>query len=409
MRQWLELLAIRDFRNLWISNSLVQVAQAAFPIAIAVVIIDAGGSAAKLGGILAARIAASTIFGLFGGVWADRAKRKFVMIAADSFRGIAIFSIAFLPAAQTPTWLYAAIVFLIGIGDSLGGPANNAILPTIIDEEKLQHANVLRGITYRVSMILGPVVGGILVALLQAQHAFLIIGSMYVIGTALLVKIQEPPFERSGEKPTFIADLREGLKTVWEMPWVAALIAMASVQLIFFLAIESVLMPVITKREFQTNSVMALALAAFAVGGSISSLLALKMKPKNPGRVAVLVWGLLVVGFVSLAYPINREFLIASFFIAGFSIGPWDAFWPSAIQREVPMEKQGRVFAIDQMGSLGLSPVGMALVGPITMFTGERNFILFSIAFHLFICAITLLVPGVAKLKNPDSAKSEQV
>ena len=375
MRQWLDLLAIRDFRNLWISNTLVQVAQAAFPIAIAVVIIDAGGSAAKLGGILAARIAASTIFGLFGGVWADRAKRKFAMISADSFRGILIFSIAFLPAATTPTWIYAVIVFLIGIGDSLGGPANNAILPTIINDEKLQHANVLRGITYRVSMILGPVIGGILVALLVAQHAFLVIGAMYVIGTLLLLSINEPPFERAGTRPTFLADLQEGLKTVWEMPWVAALIAMASVQLIFFLAIESVLLPVITKREFQTNSVMALALAAFAVGGSISSLVALKMKPKNPGRVAVLVWGLLVVGFISLAFPINKEFVIAAFFIAGFSIGPWDAFWPSAIQREVPMEKQGRVFAIDQMGSLGLAPVGMALVGPVTSITGERNFI----------------------------------
>ena len=193
MRQWLDLLAIRDFRNLWISNTLVQVAQAAFPIAIAVVIIDAGGSAAKLGGILAARIAASTIFGLFGGVWADREKRKFVMISADSFRGILIFSIAFLPAATTPTLIYAVIVFLIGIGDSLGGPANNAILPTIIDDEKLQHANVLRGITYRVSMILGPVIGGILVALLVAQHAFLVIGAMYVIGTLLLLSINEPP------------------------------------------------------------------------------------------------------------------------------------------------------------------------------------------------------------------------
>ena len=322
MRQWLDLLAIRDFRNLWISNTLVQVAQAAFPIAIAVVIIDAGGSAAKLGGILAARIAASTIFGLFGGVWADRVKRKFVMISADSFRGILIFSIAFLPAATTPTLIYAVIVFLIGIGDSLGGPANNAILPTIIDDEKLQHANVLRGITYRVSMILGPVIGGILVALLVAQHAFLVIGAMYVIGTLLLLSINEPPFERAGTRPTFLADLQEGLKTVWEMPWVAALIAMASVQLIFFLAIESVLLPVITKREFQTNSVMALALAAFAVGGSISSLVALKMKPKNPGRVAVLVWGLLVVGFISLAFPINKEFVIAAFFIAVLVLVP---------------------------------------------------------------------------------------
>ena len=405
---WLELLAIRDFRNLWLSNSFAQLAQSAFPVALAVVIIDAGGSATKLGGILAARIAASTIFGLYGGVWADRAKRKFVMIAASLFRAALVIAVAFLSPANTATWVYAAIVFFIGIGDAVGGPANNAILPSIVDEEKLQHANVLRGITYRIGMIVGPVIGGILVALFSSESTFLAIGLIYLIGIAALIPINEPPFERNGEKQSLNEDIREGLRTVCQMPWDGALIAMASVQLIFFLAIESVLLPVVTKREFATNSVMALSLAAFALGASISSIISLKLNPKKPGKVAVIVWALLIIAYASLAFPINAEFIIFSFFIAGFSIGPWDAYWPSAIQREVPAEKQGRVFAIDQMGSLGLSPIGMALVGPVTAITGERNFILFSICFHLFICAITLLVPGVSELKVPDSSKSEQ-
>ena len=62
----------------------------AFPMALAIVIIDSGGSATTLGLVLAAKMLSGTTFVLAGGVWADRLKRKYVMMAADLSRGFLI-------------------------------------------------------------------------------------------------------------------------------------------------------------------------------------------------------------------------------------------------------------------------------------------------------------------------------
>ena len=90
-------------------------------------------------------------------------------------------------------------------------------------------------------------------------------------------------------------------------------------------------------------------------------------------------------------------------------MGPWDAFWPSALQREVPKEKLGRVFALDHAGSAGLMPLGMALVGPVVALVGEKPFLIFAGIFHLVVNLIVYRVPGVKEMKTPvNSSNSEQ-
>jgi hypothetical protein len=62
------------------------------------------------------------------------------------------------------------------------------------------------------------------------------------------------------------------------------------------------------------------------------------------------------------------------------------------------------------MGSVGLMPLGMAMAGPMTNIFGERQFLIGAAIFHLFICAITLLVPGAKEMKSPgNSSQGEQI
>jgi MFS family permease len=70
------LFANRSYRNLWLSTVLTIVAMTAFPIALAISVLDAGGSATVLGLILGVRIVAGVLFAPVGGVWADRLPRK---------------------------------------------------------------------------------------------------------------------------------------------------------------------------------------------------------------------------------------------------------------------------------------------------------------------------------------------
>lgn len=404
------LFSYRDYRNLWISNLFVTIGASAFPIALAVTVLDAGGTTTTLGLILASRVLSSVILAPVGGVWADRLPRKFVMIGADIYRAILMIGLIFVATPSVPAWGLAALVFAMGAGEAFGFPASGAILPSILPAEKLPAGNVLRSIGVRIAQVVGPGIGGFSVALIGGRMTFAITAAFFFAGTFLLMKIVEKPRELVEEPPSFLTDLREGLKTVWHTPWVAACIAMSTLQLMVVLASENVLLPVITRREFHTNTVFATAAAMFSIGGSVSALIAMRVRAKHPGLVAVIIWGFFAVAPLVLAFPSSKWVIIIGYLIAGISIGPWEAYWSSAIQREIPQELQGRVFSVDYMGSVGLMPLGMALVGPITKVFGERQFLVASVIFHLVVCGLVLLVPGVKDLRTPsrNSSQGEQ-
>ena len=400
------LFSYKDYRNFFISGLIFVIGSSAFPIALAISVLDNGGSATDLGLILASRVFSGTIFTLVGGVWSDRLPRKWVMISADAFRGLIALILVVISAADMPLWAIGALVFLMGIGDSFGAPAGAAIVPSLLPDHLLPAGNVARGIVAKIGTIVGPGVGGLSVAIIGADYTFAVTAVAFLLGTSLLFGITEAPRQETIEvKPSFFFEMREGFKLVWKIKWLAASIFMASFQLMIIVAAETVLLPVITRREFDTNNVFAISAAVFSLGGMISAIAAIKFQTKNPGLVAISMWSLFAFAPLVLAFPISPTVVILGYFIAGLSIGGWEAYWVTAVQREVPQEMQGRVFSIDMVGTSGLMPLGMALVGPLTILTGERNFLLFAIAFHILVCYLVLLVPGVKELRDPRKSK----
>jgi len=391
----------KGYRLFWFSTTIFVLGATAFPIALAVTILDAGGSATTLGLILGARILSGVVFAPFAGVWVDRLPRKQVMITADLFRAAIVLSMVFISAPMMPHYLLGLGVFVMGIGDAFGAASAGAFLPSLLPEEMLPAGNVARGVVVRMASIIGPGIGGLSVFLIGGRMTFLFTAIAFSFGTYFLAQIKEDVNSDKKAQEPFLTELREGLRTVWEIKWVGAMIAMASVQLMVVLAAENVLLPVITRREFHTNTVFALSAAAFSVGGIISAVACVKLKIKHEGRFSVLVWALLIIAPLSLAFPVNEYVVVVAYLLAGFSVGPWEAFWNSAIQREIPQELQGRVFSIDHMGTSGLMPLGMALVGPAVILFGEKNLLIGASIFHVIICLLVLMVPGVKDMKAP--------
>lgn len=391
----------KAFRNLLLSAILTTIAMSAFPIALAVSILDAGGTATTLGLILAARVLSGVLLAPIGGVWADRLPRKSVLILADGFRAIMGSIVIFFDPGKMSLWILAAIVIAMGASDAFGGPASQAIVPSILPDHLLPAGNVARGIAAKGSTIAGPGIAGAIVVSLGTHATYIATSFFFLLGAALLFRIHEGPINHSSANQNkFFEDLREGLKVVWYYKWIAAMILMATLQLMMVIGVENVLLPVITKRVFDTASVFATAAALFSTGAAISAIICIKSKVKNPGLVAVVVWGLFILAPLVLAFPTSKAMIFLAYFVAGFSVGPWEAFWSTQVQREVPAEYQGRVFSIDQMGSWGLMPLGMALAGPLVNIFGERELLIGVAIFHLAICAVVLLVPGVKEMKS---------
>ena len=391
----------KGFRLFWFSTTIFVLGASAFPIALAVTVLDAGGSATTLGLILGARILSGVVFAPFAGVWADRLPRKQVMMAADLFRASIVFSMVFISAPSMPHYALGIAVFVMGIGDAFGAASAGAFIPSLLPDDKLPAGNVARGVVVRMASIVGPGIGGASVLIIGGRMTFLFTAIAFSIGTFFLAKIKEDVNANKKPQEPFFTELREGLRTVWEIKWVGAMIAMASVQLMVVLAAEAVLLPVITRREFHTNTVFAVSAAAFSVGGVISAIIFAKIKVKHEGQTSVLIWMLLILAPLVLAFPVNEYVVVGAYLLAGLSVGPWEAYWNSAIQREIPHNLQGRVFSIDHMGSSGLMPLGMALVGPAVAFFGEKDLLIGASIFHIFICVLVLMVPGVKDMKAP--------
>lgn len=404
----LSLFAYPDFRTLWFSGLFVNLAAAAFPVALAIAVLDAGGKAGTLGLILAARLASSVSFSLLAGVLTDRLSRKKVMFWADFLRGI--LSVVIVFSTDAPLWFFGVILFVMGAGEAFIFPASGAILPSILPEDKLPMGNAFRSISIRLTAIVGPGVGGALIALAGSKVTFLVLGILYFVGSILILPIKE---NREGETPhnsgSMIHEIREGIRLVKSIPWIAACLLGVSVPLMLIIGIESVFLPIISRREFGSDRVFAFSLIAFAVGATITALIGSKYKTNRPGLVSNLSWMFFIAIPISMAFPFAPWFVILCYFIAGAATEPYGIHWPSAIQREVPREFQGRVFSLDYLVSLGLIPIGMAMAAPVASIVGETEYFLFAAVVHVVCIAITLSIPGVWELKNPiKSAQSER-
>jgi len=391
----------RGYRFFWFSNSIFVLGASAFPIALAVAVLDAGGTATSLGLILGARILSGVVFAPFAGVWADRLPRRNVMIGSDLFRSALVVSMVFVSTPTMPHFLLGLAVFLMGVGDAFGAAAAGAIVPSLVPDEKLPAANVARNIVTKGASIVGPGIGGASVLLIGARLTFVFTAVAFALGTYFLSKIKEDINGNKREQEPFMVELREGLRTVRDIPWIGAMILMVSVQLMVVLAAETVLLPVISRREFDSNAPFAMAAVAFSVGSIISALICVKVKVKHEGYVSIFVWMFIVIAPLALAFPVSPTFLVIAYLLAGFSVGPWEAWWSSAVQREVPQHLQGRVFSIDHMGSAGLMPIGMALIGPAVAFFGEKELLIGASIFHVLITFAILGVPGVKDMKMP--------
>ena len=391
----------KGYRFFWFSNTIFVLGASAFPIALAVAVLDAGGTATSLGLILGARVLSGVVFAPFAGVWADRLPRRNVMIGADLFRSALVVSMIFVSTPTMPHVLLGLAVFFMGLGDAFGAAAAGAIIPSLVPDEKLPAANVARNIVTKGASIVGPGIGGASVFLVGARFTFIFTAVAFVLGTYFLSKIKEDINIDKREQEPFLTELREGLRTVRDIPWIGAFILMVSVQLMVVIAAETVLLPVISRREFDSNTPFALAAAAFSVGSIISALLCVKIKVKHEGYVSIFVWMFIIIAPLALAFPVSETFVVIAYLFAGFSVGPWEAWWSSAVQREVPQHLQGRVFSIDHMGSAGLMPLGMALIGPAVTLFGEKELLIGASIFHVLISFAILGVPGVKDMKMP--------
>ncbi|GAB7186979.1 hypothetical protein ATKI12_6810 [Kitasatospora sp. Ki12] len=392
---------LRDFRFLWAGQAVSAVGDQLFNVAVSLRVLERGGDAGDVGLVIGARMLATVLFALLGGVWADRVPRRRAMILADGFRLVAI-TVVVLGAFDTATLSLAVMTFLVGSGEAFFRPAYGGLVPSLVPEDRLLSANVWRGSTESAAAVIGPALGGVLVATVGTRVAFAANAATFAVSLLCVLAVTEPPLRRPEARSSILREAKEGLAAVRRVRWTSALLAMTAVQTMLVVAPHMVLLPVITQERFAGPSTYGLVIALFSLSGFVGTIVVGRVKLKRPGTSAMVFNALFTTVPLVLLSPFSLWWVVAGYMIAGFAMMPFNTLLHTALQRQFAPSILGRVSSVDWLCSLALLPLGLALIGPLADAVGRTTVLVTAAVVQLGTALLALTVPGVRDFHQED-------
>jgi MFS family permease len=400
LSQRLDILRLRNYRNLFLGETVSVIGDGLFPVAITFAVLDLTGSATDVGLVLASSSLPMVIFALVGGVWADRLRREWVMIASDLVRAAAAFAgAALLIGGQADVWSLCVMSFVYGTADAFFFPAYGALIPQLVPDDRLQEANALRGMSDSFGWFVGPAMAGALVATIGSGGAIAIDGITFLVSAGFLLTLRVPPLVRTLRRERFTAELKHGWHEVRSRTWLWTMMLRAMLVLFVTIAPLQVLGPLaLTDRGYGAGQ-WGLLTGLFSLGMIFGGAAALYLRPRRPMVLIALCGTSACVPLAALAIGASLPVLYLVWILRGVTIGLFVAIWEATLQREIAGESLARVTAWDWMTASALWPLGLILAGPAAEAVGVTTACWVSAGFGLVFSLWVLAVKDVWRLR----------
>jgi MFS family permease len=371
----------RNFRLLWTGSTASNLGGATTSVALSWIVFSTTHSAFAVTLLGLAYFAPTLGIGLAAGVLADRYDRRRLMLRADVVRAVAVGALAL--ALLLRGFDLTAIVVVVVVVAALSAvfrPAANAILPSLLPPEELGDANglLLSGAT--LGGFVGSAVGGLLVATVGAIEGFSLNALTYALSAAtlfLLVIPRSPSGAPSsaptsaGARSSFLSDLREGFAYIRSQPallWTILASLVANFFLAVYLLYLVVYVPVgVGAGPGVYGAAVALSGLGFGAGGLLVGRWHLA---RRTGLVYIGGWTAAGVLIALLALAPSVPLLLGASAGIGVLGGTANTTYLTCVQRIVPGPLLGRFFAIDEVGSFAVIPLGQVVGGLLVVAAG---------------------------------------
>ncbi|RPF41112.1 putative MFS family arabinose efflux permease [Streptomyces sp. Ag109_G2-6] len=356
------------FRLLWLGQTVSFIGNSIFPVSLTLALIKETGSAADLGLVLATEALAAGIFLLLGGVWADRLPRQRVMMVADCVQCVANSVIGIELALGTADLTHIIIcAALVGASSGFFLPASSGILPAVVAPERLREANALMAVSRRTAMLIGPGLATTLALTVGTGWALILNAVTFAVSVATLtcLHIRHIPMERA----RFIADLREGWQEVIGRTWLWSNLAVHGLwnlsRTVYFTVGAAT---VITSLGGEVA--WGIIAQGATIGAFAGALISMRLQPRRPLVVSNICLALGALPLICIAAGASTWLTAAAAAAMTVSVGLMGTLWDTTVQEQVPNNKLSRVSSYDWLLSTALSPLGMALAGPLALVVG---------------------------------------
>jgi MFS family permease len=380
-----------QFMQLWAGQAISFVGDAVSMVALVILVVQLTGSAFAVGGVLVARLLPTFASPLFG-VLADRFDRRVVLVASDLVRATLVLGLVF---ARDLVVIYG-LVFLMGFARTLFNPTIRAAFPSVVREGDLARANSLIGGTFSASVMVGPALGGLLVAAVGVNGAFLLDATTYLISAALLSRIPLPRPQR--EEAGVFRELRSGLSYLAgaRVPLAVMMGAFLTV-LATDLAIPAEVF--LAKGTFGAGDVgygllVSLWGGGMVLGSALMAVLGDRLKLLPVYFLGIFVWALALAGT-----GLSPTFVLAlgMLAVAGAANGVDNVVTDTILQRRVPDAFLGRVFSVKYLGYGAGEALAYPAGGVLVDALGPRStFLLAGIVTAVAALAVLLVLTGAS-------------
>ena len=400
-------LRIRDFALLWAGMSVSLVGDGVYVVALAWQVYDLSGSPTALSIVGVAWTLPLALFVLLGGVVTDRVERRRVMIAADLVRAFAVAVIGILSVTgAVELWHLVVMAAVFGTGEAFFGPAFSSIVPQIVPRELLLQANALDQFVRPLGfMLLGPALGGWIVAVLGPGEAFLLDALTFVVSALALALLYPRPLAPREGPSSLLRDLREGFTFVRTRPWLWATLVAAAIFLLAYWGPIDVLVPYRVRNEVGGGADDYGLILAFGGLGSIAAA-ALVGRRGMPGRevtFAYFAWAFGSLALVGLGVGTAVWQLMGFMFVEGALFTAGLVVWGTLVQTHVPGALLGRVSSLDWFVSTSFVPISFALTGPVSGVLGVQTTLVLA---GVVACTVTLAFLHVPGVRDPERGRS---
>ena len=398
----------RNFRLFWFGQMISLVGTFMQSIGQAWLVLQLTHSALQIGIVGALQALGLLLFSLFGGVFADRWPKRRILLITQSLAMLQALALWRLIDTHTiQLWHLYILAALLGLTNSLDRPTRQAFVAEMTGREDLPNAIALNSSLSNLTRIVGPSLGGVIIAISGVQSLFLLNGLSYVAVLLSLALIHTDELHIAPRSQTDASQrmsvwrsIREGFSYIWATPTVALLIVVVGTVLLFG-SNFNVILPLFATVVLRAGATgFGFLSGAFSVGSLLAALW-LAWSGRRPTTRGVLI-GAVVFCLLEVVFALSRSYPLSLALIAGVGCAEtaFAEFAFMVLQTAAPDHLRGRVMSVTVLFFDGSVPLGYVLTGWLANRNGAPT--------ALLICAaLALLVTGAGWLWRLRTMRSE--
>jgi MFS family permease len=306
------------------------------------------------------------LFGLFGGLIADRYPKRTILLVTQSTMGLLALALAVLTlSGHIQVWHIYAVAFGLGMVTVVDNPTRQVFVNEMVPASLVRNAVSLNTGSFQIARMVGPAIAGVMISAVGSGWAFAFNAVSYLATIAALLAMNAAQLQRIPRAPRQRGQLREGLRYVRARPHILWIIV-----LVFFIGTFgynfAIFLSAYAKNVFDSGAdVYGLLNTALAVGSVVGALLAARRATVRltflfaaSGGFSVM---LVVLGLVPWLIP-----FVGLLVLTGLLNITFNTTANSTIQLSTDAAVRGRVMSLYMLVFMGGTPVGGPLVGAIT-------------------------------------------